>query len=73
MGFSSDRDGIKPGVMHADFEAMAAGVIARHARDADDERLLLEACGLIPYKSGQPPKHDAAKSAVIKHNRPGQH
>ena len=26
------------------------------ARDAEDARLLLEACGLIPYESGEPPK-----------------
>ena len=32
----------------------------------------LEACGLVPYESAQPPKIRAEHSPAIKYNRPGQ-
>ena len=43
-----------------------------HARDAEDARNLLEACGLLPYESGEPVKPKAEKSAVNKPLVPGQ-
>jgi len=30
--------------------------LADHARDADDARLLLEICGLLPYEAARPPR-----------------
>lgn len=46
-------------------------VIMGQARDADDARLLLEACGLIPYRHAKP-KLKAEHSSVVKYPRPGQ-
>ena len=34
----------------------AALWLADQARDAEDARLLLEMCGLIPYESARPPR-----------------
>ena len=52
----------------------AALFLAGRARDAEDARLLLEACGLVPYESGEPPKvkAKAEHSATVKYPRPGQ-
>ena len=72
MGISEKSAGIKLGVMEADFEEWAARCIARNAKNAADESLLLEICGLRPYKRGKRRKADAAKSPVIKYPVPGQ-
>ena len=43
-----------------------------HARDAEDARMLLEACGLLPYETGEPVKSRAEKSPANKPLLPGQ-
>ena len=43
-----------------------------HARDAEDARNLLEACGLLPYESGEHGKAKAEKAPTIKYPVPGQ-
>ena len=42
------------------------------ALGVEDPWYLLEACGLVPYVSGKPPKARAEKASVIKYPRPGQ-
>ena len=39
--------------------------LAVHARDAEDGWDLLEACGLVPYESGQPAKTRTEKFPVF--------
>jgi hypothetical protein len=43
----------------------AALFLLGNARDAEDGRNLLEACGLMPYEPGEPAKPRAEKSPVI--------
>lgn len=50
----------------------AALFLTGSAHDQDDARLLLEACGLLPYESGTPVKAKPEQGAVIKFPRPGQ-
>jgi hypothetical protein len=45
------------GELDAEDAACAARLIARHATDAHDEELLLEACGLTSYRRAIPPTY----------------
>ena len=42
------------------------------ARDVEDARLLLEACGLLPYESAKPSKSRPERSPVNQGKVPGQ-
>jgi len=49
-----------------------AGVARGDVADGDGWNLL-EACGLVPYKHGKPPKPDPGKAPLIRnYTRPGQ-
>ena len=46
--------------------------LAGSSLSAGDGWMLLEACGLVPYESANPPKVRGEHSAPVKYNRPGQ-
>jgi 3-hydroxyisobutyrate dehydrogenase-like beta-hydroxyacid dehydrogenase len=50
----------------------AALFLTGHAKNAEDARNLLEACGLVPYESGTNGKSRPEKSPVIKYPVAGQ-
>lgn len=63
--------GAVPGI--TDEQAQDAALfLTGSAHDEDDARLLLEACGLLPYESGTTAKAKPEQGAVIKFPRPGQ-
>ena len=71
MGFNGDPGALRKSLRRERFWTAVA--IGRYGpNDADSIGVILEACGLVAYEPGDPPKAPAEKASVIKYPRPGQ-